>query len=514
MKTHLDDLQILITGEEAYPVFEQAVLDARERIDMGFRVFDPLTRLKSDAAREIGETWADLLVHKLKQGVRILIVLTDFDPVARPEMHRSNWKSFGILAGIAELAGCDAPLRAHVAAHPARLALGPRLLFWPKVMEQLNATCEELNGWEPERRAEALRDMPRFAEMVTETDGKLAVAGQQMPPLMPATHHQKVAVFDDETLYIGGLDLDRRRYDTSEHALPAEQSWHDVQVMFRDPDRAVSARKHLERFQDECDCATPVEPPEGLIRTLSVKCDGDALRVAPEISDTGILERHLECIGQAKRFIYLEDQFFRDPVIAEALVKRASEVPDLELVMMLPAAPMEVAFEGAEGMDHRYGEYMQARCVKELIDAFGDRLFVGAPAKPKVSQEDGRSTLHGAPMIFIHSKVSVFDDDVGLVSSANLNGRSMRWDTELGVELADRSQVMQLRDRTMRVWLPDDADEAMTAAAPGTVARWWALADANAAADPADRKGFVLPYDVSAAQQFGMMLPGLPVEMV
>ncbi len=43
-----------------------------------------------------------------------------------------------------------------------------------------------------------------------------------------------------------------------------------------------------------------------------------------------------------------------------------------------------------------------------------------------------RDRLGGAPMIYVHAKVSIFDRSAAIVSSANLNGRSLRWDTEAG----------------------------------------------------------------------------------
>ncbi|MFO7758707.1 MAG: hypothetical protein R6V26_09565 [Roseovarius sp.] len=53
----------LVTAAEAYPVFEQCVLNAGTEIRMSFRIFDLRTRLRSAEAREIGETWFDLIAQ-------------------------------------------------------------------------------------------------------------------------------------------------------------------------------------------------------------------------------------------------------------------------------------------------------------------------------------------------------------------------------------------------------------------------------------------------------------------
>ena len=129
-------------------------------------------------------------------------------------------------------------------------------------------------------------------------------------------------------------------------------------------------------------------------------------------------------------------------------------------------------------------------------------------------ESKNRDALWGAPIIFIHSKVSIFDEAHALVTSANLNGRSMRWDTELGIEVADHEQVKHLRERIMRVWLPADAGAEDIAARLETVGRWRDIALENRVTSPRSRRSFPLPYDHSASRTFGSALPGVPVEMV
>ena len=514
MTERLNDLQVLVTAREAYPVFEEAVLAATERVDMGFRIFDPRTPLYSDAARALGETWVDLLLHKLNQGVKIRIKLTDFDPVVRGELHQKNWKSLRILKGIGEMADNPELMQAHVLAHPARVGWGPRTVLWPKVIGKIAESCQRLNALTPDYRKDALKSMPRLRGMVADREGELEPLQAQFPSMMPVTHHQKVAVMDDHVLYIGGLDLDQRRYDTKAHRLRPSQTWHDVQLIMRDPARAKAARRHLDRLQGECAGELEIDPPNGLLRTLSMRRPRESLFLSPSVEDTGILQRHLECISRAEKLIYLENQFLRDPVITAALVDRARKAPDLGLIVVLPAAPQEVAFEGDEGVDQKYGEHLQADCLDQLAAAFDTRLFVGAPAQKVESDSKNRDALCGAPIIFIHSKVSIFDEAHALVTSANLNGRSMRWDTELGIEVADPEQVAHLRQRVMRVWLPSDAGANDIAARPETVKRWRDIAFENKATAPRSRRSFLLPYDHAAAKAFGKALPAVPVEMV
>ena len=124
-------VRLLLTAAEAYPVLEDAFLDSRHSIHGSFRVFDLNTKLKSDRGRAIGATWFDLIIHLLKRGVAMQIDLTDFDPCAKPELHRMTWSSIRMFCAARELAGPNANLRLRALMHPAQSGILPRTIFWP-----------------------------------------------------------------------------------------------------------------------------------------------------------------------------------------------------------------------------------------------------------------------------------------------------------------------------------------------------------------------------------------------
>ena len=183
------------------------------------------------------------------------------------------------------------------------------------------------------------------------------------------------------------------------------------------------------------------------------------------------------------------------------------------MILILPAAPDDVAFEGATGLDARLGEFLQAKCLRILRRGFGRRVFIGGAAQPRRTRATGRAQLRGAPLIYIHAKVSIFDDALAIVSSANLNGRSLRWDTEAGVVLTDPGTIRDLRHRLMAHWLPKGAGVDFFDPRRAVQA-WWALAARNAKLAPEKRRGFLLPYDVRLAEGFGRAFPLVPDEMV
>jgi len=512
-------VEVLVTASEAYPVLERAFLSARQQVLAGFRVFDLKTKLRSPEALAIGKTWFDLVIHTLRRGVEIRIVLSDFDPVARPRLHRATWRTVRMFWAAAELAGPMARLTVVPSTHSAAAGLWPRLLFWPLVQSRLIRVSGWLRRLAGSHRMAALREMPGVGRMLAAKDAVPRPRLLSLPPLFPATHHQKLAVFDGAALYIGGLDLDERFYDTPEHRLPGHETWHDVQLMIQGP-VAADARAHLEQFlgiigaEAEPTAAAPQRHGLRFVRTLSRRRGRGAWRfLSPEPAVHEIDSAHTDWITEAKDLIYIETQYFRDRRMARRLAKAARQRPELKMILILPAAPDDVAFEGATGLDARLGEFLQAKCLRILRRGFGRRLFVGGAAQPRRTRAKGRAQLKGAPLVYIHAKVSIFDERAAIVSSANLNGRSLRWDTEAGVVLTDAETVAGLRHRLMAHWLPEGAGRDFFE--PGrAVQAWWALAARNAKLPPEQRRGFLMPYNLRLAEAFGRAFPLVPDELV
>ena len=95
------------------------------------------------------------------------------------------------------------------------------------------------------------------------------------------------------------------------------------------------------------------------------------------------------------------------------------------------------------------------------------------------------------------------------MGSANLNGRSLRWDTEASVMFRRPEDVKALRERLAKIWLGPRLGAQST-----TSARTWRQAAlANAALEPADREGFVLPYPAASGKDFSRRVPVLPDDM-
>lgn len=510
----LRDLKVLITAQEAFPVLEAAFLDAQKEIVLGFRIFDPCTKLRSERAQAIGATWADLLKHTLRRGVDITIFIGDFDPINAIDLHRGTTTSLHHLKELAESLEAGAgTLTSHALLHPAKIGFAARMLFAPIARRKLRGILQKAE----QSGEDILAAAPRLRPWVQVKNGTVAVRPCAMPHQHPASHHHKLAVFDSTCLYIGGLDLNNRRYDSPKHERATQQTWHDVQLMFSDSDLARAGQDYLLRLNEAVAGGVPSSAPEGFVRSLSQRRLFAGTFISPRSKLREIRAAHIEHIKRAERLIYLETQFLRDRSITRALCRAAKRNPSLRLIVILPSAPEDVAFHGSSTMEARFGEYLQARCITLLRRAFGARMFVGSPVQPRSPSDadahEKRAKLSGAPLIYVHAKVSIFDDTAAIVSSANLNGRSLNWDSEAGIVIQHPKDVAQVTRRVFGHWLPEDAQDIFFA--PQTAQPAWSeWAARNKDRAPQDLHGFIVPYALAPARKFGRRIFGVPEPMV
>ncbi|MFW8633537.1 phospholipase D-like domain-containing protein [Cribrihabitans pelagius] len=480
------DFEVLITAGEAWPAFERAVLAARREISASFRLFNFTTELLSPEARAVGSTWADLVADALRRGVRVRLVVSDFDAVMAAPLHAAAQKTLAQAAALTAELSADEAARLSVSAslHPARAGMLTRLVFSPFVLGKLRRLPHRLR--------------PRGV-----TYGP--------PNLHPVSHHQKVAVIDREVLYMGGLDLNRRRYDTPEHDLPAHETWADVQLLVRGPE-AEEAARHLDQFLDEIAGKRRAETGGAVRRTLS------APRITPwALSPRTLLKEietdHLAAFERAEKLIYLETQFLRSSKIARGLARAARRNPDLSLILVLPALPEDVAFEDNRELDARYGMALQADALNKVTRAFGARACIASPVQPRMAARETPAVLAGSPVIYLHSKVLIIDGSFGVVGSANLNGRSMRWDTESALRLTQPERVALLWQRLAWHWWREDLPP--EAHHPASASAWWQKeVRRNGVRLPEARRGLLVPHDPEQMADLRQPLPGAPEDIV
>lgn len=247
-----------------------------------------------------------------------------------------------------------------------------------------------------------------------------------------AAHHQKVVVIDDALAFCGGIDMTDDRWDTRGHededfrrVRPSGRAYgafHDATMAVDGP--AAAALGDLARERWRRATKEKIEPPPAssvdlwpealvpLLRDVEVA----VARTEPEYKGLRSVKEiealHLAAIASARRTIYFEGQYFAARCIGEALAARLREPDGPEIVVINTLEARGWIEEKAMGAArNRLLAHLRAS------DHYG-RFRIYRPV-----------TTNGAP-IYVHAKVLVIDGRLLRIGSANLNNRSMGFDTE------------------------------------------------------------------------------------
>lgn len=532
----------LVEAAEMFPELERLALAATRSVWLAFRVFDPETKLHSDEAKALGlDDWGTLIGHVAGKGVAVRIMLADFEPVMADYLHAGSWRAFRRLKALQEAE--DGRVQVMVIQHVGEIGWAWRQLLRLPLRTKTRKVITAVLAQDG-----AIEARPGLWRNVNWVSGVAQGWKASAPPrLWPATFHHKFAVFDGEIAIVGGIDVNNRRYDDENHDQRADQTWHDISCRLRGPVVADAACHYARlwnaeapRAQEIADywsdgapetialgeiCQLP-EPEAAsdragpatvqLLRTRSAR-NGSAFAFGPRAHVRELKAAHALLFGTARRRIYIEAQFFRSRDASRWLAAALKANAALEVIILIANAPEEIAFEGQGGNPaHRHGEYLQARALKRVVKAGGvDRvgLFTLArdtKAKGKEREfAEERGTAFGSGLIHIHSKLVMADDDAVLLSSANINGRSFEWDTELGVLWQEPGEAITALRGSMWQALSEGAlDER------ASLADWRKLALSNARSDPEDRSGFIIPYQIGRARRFGRPAWFVPDDLV
>lgn len=269
-----------------------------------------------------------------------------------------------------------------------------------------------------------------------------------------ACHHQKVLVIDDQLAFCGGGDIGVDRWDTPGHLdidhrriMPNEVCHaprHEVMMMVDgEAARALGDLVRARWLKATDEIVPPPEPADGDPWPPHIPAHLEDVQVAiarteprwrgrPEVDE--IRRLTLASIASAKETIYLENQYFTAPLVAEALAARLGEPDGPEVVLICTG-------ESPSWFDKLTMDQARASILWRLraADVFG-RFRAYFPTTPA-----------GATII-VHSKTAVIDDRVARVGSANLNNRSGGFDTECELAIEgdtadERLRIAAFRDR-------------------------------------------------------------------
>lgn len=541
----------LIEAADMFPQLEELVLDAKRSVWMSFRIFDPETRTRSARCKKQGlKDWAELIGHAVRNGIEVRILLADFEPVLADYLHAGSWSTYKSIRAIVEKLPEEnrERLQLIVIQHEGEMGWGWRQLLRVVLRNRVRKVVEKLLS----RRKHddgGLHSRPGLWRYIKWKDDEPKSWAPAPPPrLWPATYHQKFVVVDGETAIIGGLDLDERRWDDRRHRQRANETWHDVSARIRGP-VVGDATEHFRRLWNQempryrviveewtspagrelmldplteipaaakTKDAAPGKATVQLVRTQSRK-SSSMFATGPVCGIRELKAAHRGIILSAKRQLYIEAQFFRSKDAANWVEEALRASPELEVIILVANAPEEIAFEGqVDNLAHRHGEHLQARALGRLLRKAGPNrvgLFTLAKHEPTNASEkkfeETRGTAYGSGLIHIHAKLLIADDQACLLSSANINGRSFEWDTELGVIWSEPGDAIADFKRTLWIQLFGDSppDEM-------NLDGWRDIARFNSGAKPEQRKGFILPYQLGRAKRFARPYWFIPDDLV
>lgn len=252
-----------------------------------------------------------------------------------------------------------------------------------------------------------------------------------------ASHHQKIVSIDDCLAFCGGIDMTGDRWDTRGHLddEPGRRQpngrpykpWHDATSALAGPVAAALGEACRDRWARAAgERLAPIEGEAGcwpaMLRPSFEDVAVAIARTHPAMADQKAVHEvealFLAQIAAARRFLYCESQYFASRRIAEAIARRLDEPDGPEIVIVNPVTA-------------------QGWLEPVAMDTARARLMAALRARDR----HGRLRLYhphteGGGPIYVHAKISIVDEALLRIGSANMNNRSLRLDTECDVAVA------------------------------------------------------------------------------
>jgi phosphatidylserine/phosphatidylglycerophosphate/cardiolipin synthase-like enzyme len=320
------------------------------------------------------------------------------------------------------------------------------------------------------------------------------------------SHHQKLVILrhpgrpELDIAFAGGIDLCHSRRDTADHhgdpqAIQMSDKygknppWHDVQLALQGPvvgaldlsfrerwsdpapldqhgpiSTAVDRLKHADGHADKLP-PQPPDPPERGSLKIQILRTYPAMRPPYSFAPDGertVARGYIKAIRNARRLIYLEDQYLWSTEVAQLFAEALRANPELHLIAVVPRHP---------DVDGRFALPPNEIGREEAINL----CRMAAPERVHVFDLEN----HAGTPVYVHAKVCVIDDVWCSVGSDNFNRRSWTHDSELSCAILDdthddrsptdpagagdhaRSFARNLRLALMREHLDVDDDSAL-----------------------------------------------------
>ncbi len=290
--------------------------------------------------------------------------------------------------------------------------------------------------------------------------------------------HQKSWTIDGEIAYVGGMNVKAADWDSDAHgvfdarrmlfkssaeerqkvvsklALPdvAPRKDYSVRVVgpiARDLDDVIRLRWNWGRERKDlfAEWTTSYE----LLPAAPEASDGVLMQLVvtmPEpFGERSILESMDKALRNATDFIYVEDQYFRMPVVLDAFKEALARSPELHVVVVTPDVSMaDGAKKWSLVMDEELRKAAGDRYLLLRLRSF-DIGYLAGPEVPAAVFQD----------INLHSKQVIVDDIYMNVGSCNKNNRGLLLEGEMNLAILDAPFVTAGK-QTILAQLSGDAE--------------------------------------------------------
>jgi len=306
--------------------------------------------------------------------------------------------------------------------------------------------------------------------------------------LQHASYHQKFMVIDNDVAFVGGMNFRRVDWDTNEHkvfdhrrmlfdATPAErQAVIDKEELpDNGPRKDYMVRLHGPAAQDVAD-VFQVRWARQLTEGVEFADNSTPFTVERNIPAAGnhqvqvtatlpqpfwehaIAETWFNAIAMAEDYIYIEDQYFRIPMLNDVILQRMQAVPNLRLIVI--TKPINEWTDPGCAWTYQSNEQFKSafpnRYMLLQLRAFDTVVTWGIDETESRYQD-----------MDTHSKILIVDDKFMSVGSANKNNRGIVYEGELNVAVLDPAWVRDARHRIFANILPAGTQQS------DDVGTWW-----------------------------------------
>ncbi|MCF6364454.1 MAG: phospholipase D-like domain-containing protein [Gammaproteobacteria bacterium] len=480
-----NQIHLLNCGDEYLPALYTAIDNARQSIYITIWGFNPHVSLRlnsTDPAHELGA----VLQRKAESGVAVKILVwhnltanvgsaSAGDSSLHNPLFRRGWNQRAMAGEFDNLE--------FITRDPGRTALSPQTRqALANIDQQIEAILgrkmlggrgyrlspadqAELNGLKRQRKLLKKVGQGAYQAQNERIEDGISYGNIGKFP----THHQKTVLIDhelcgEETGFVQGFNFWPKYFDESDHPYRGKNNrMQDVGLRLKGHCLIDIYHNFAQSWNQESDTPIPEQAP--LIKSRGVggyTCQ--ILRTWRMNDEFNILAFYENAFTKLNHFIYVEDQYFRQPEFARGLKKRAEQIRSragnkkqlhvFVVTNLNKAAAGEI--DVRQGMldelsrsDTDAGEAeFKARMeddeaqkkIKQQMEKSGVMVHICRLRNSQVNptqKPSGRSGRHWDPVhygdTYVHSKLTIFDDAYLTLGSANWNHRSMTIDTELNI---------------------------------------------------------------------------------